>query len=560
MKNLRCSLFAPRWALPLIAAAAFAQRPAAFVGLIGDPGGKTSVEGVAVVASRPDGTQSRTRIDATGVFRFGAVPPGDYTLAFEWNGFLAFRTASVGESTTPAAVGYNFSPLGKLDASLAGSVEDAGGRAAAGAAVDLIAGPSLHFRTTTDERGRFRFAAVPRGEYLLRAAPRQRRRSTDAPTYYPGSPTQSGAQRINVGGAAEISGFQLASAPSYPVAGVVRSANGTPVAGAPVRLRSVVDRPAHIAASFDNYLMVAPEGPAASPNEASATSGSDGTFEFPSVGAGRWLLEAESPDGALSGSTRIEVQRAEVRDVAVRVEPDTTARGSLRFATICVSGRLGCGWTAYEGLLFPMWARSADSGDGRLAMGSVRGESIEVAGIRAGESSLTALPPLLGERVLYGAAPTPSQPAWLSGLRPLSLNIAFRLSEGGQVLLDPNPRAGVLLSGVRSLMSATIAGSVEGTQASAAAQRAADVVVVLLPERTPQGPSYGAYAVCDSEGKFAMQGLLPGKYRAAAFRGLEPVNLRDERLVPEVEKVGVSVRLESVRANGDVRLTVATLR
>ena len=84
--------------------------------------------------------------------------------------------------------------------------------------------------SSTDDRGEFRIFGVPPGDYVIVATfdameLGSRDRVRYVPTYYPGTPVASDAQRVTVGAGQEVPGITiaLARAATATVRGVVRS-------------------------------------------------------------------------------------------------------------------------------------------------------------------------------------------------------------------------------------------------------------------------------------------------------------------------------------------------
>jgi hypothetical protein len=137
------------------------------------------------------------------------------------------------------------------------------------------------------------------------------------PTYYPGTPVASEAQRVTVGVGQEVAGITiaLARAATATVRGVVRSSGQS---------------------SFGPFTLVLAReisGPQAYGLEATAIAAGDGSFAIAGLRPGVYLVEARSPSGPEFASIEVVVEGSDVAGVTLMLSKGATARGRIRFDT-----------------------------------------------------------------------------------------------------------------------------------------------------------------------------------------------------------------------------------
>lgn len=251
--------------------------------------------------------------DAVGAFSVPSVQPGEYTPKIQTNSFfvpeLQLKPFRVGDG--PVKLSYEMAPLGRLE----GRVFYPDGRPAARAPLWVLIYPRGGAIThTTGEDGRFRIEGLNAGSYLLRAeAPRSvpaAKGEAWAPTFFPNATERAAAEPIRVRPGADLGGFdiRLRSVPIFRIRGVVRDNHGKPAPRAAVRLATV-------------ERSIGPEQ--------EVRSGDDGSFEFPGVRSGEWLLYADSRDNSeeLKGVARATVDRADAEGIAIRLRSSFPVTG-----------------------------------------------------------------------------------------------------------------------------------------------------------------------------------------------------------------------------------------
>jgi hypothetical protein len=296
-----------------------------------------AVEGVEVRLWTKEATNYVTATDAAGAFRIDGVKTGQYNYRLEKSGYVSTevadprKTLRVGLAKDAIRLEVELTPF----ATLAGRVLESDGKPAA--KVEVFAGD---FKSaTTDEEGRFAFDKLEPGSFELLATPTSRVAATPSPqgervavlpTYFPSALDRSLAERINVQAGADLSGYdiRLRSSPVYRVRGVVLDETGKLAEKARVTLTRREAQAGTLAklmfGSVTEYIVGAIPG---SP-EAQVSTAKDGTFEFPAVRAGDWLLAAElegewDPVRRIPSERRVEeavlVERQDIDHVEMRL-------------------------------------------------------------------------------------------------------------------------------------------------------------------------------------------------------------------------------------------------
>jgi hypothetical protein len=278
-----------------------------------------------------------TMTDAEGRYELTQLPAGRYQLKATRGGYVevAYGQRRPFERGRPLELGER-GVLQNIDFALppgavvTGRVVDETGEAVAGVSVSLARRRyfdgarrlGAERGSSTDDRGEFRIFGVPPGDYVIVATfdatdLGSRDRVRYVPTYYPGTPVASEAQRVTVGLGQELPGITIALARSATatVRGVVRSSGQ---------------------ASFGPFtLVIAREinGPQAYGQTAMAMAARDGSFAIAGLLPGAYLLEARSRPGSEFASMEVVVDGSDVAGVTLMLSKGATARGRIRFDT-----------------------------------------------------------------------------------------------------------------------------------------------------------------------------------------------------------------------------------
>jgi protocatechuate 3,4-dioxygenase beta subunit len=285
--------------------------------------------------------------DASGVFAFDGVPPGEYMIVAQRNGYvrhdLAMRGGSV-RGTPPVIVGPGQAVTGvtiKLvpHGVVTGRVVDEDGEAAARISVQVqrerwVRGQRQLMTMsadTTNDLGEYRVAGLPSGRYFVVAdASRQSggmgpmMRRPDAagePNYttmfYPNATDPAQATPIEVGSGQETRGvdFRLRKVATYRIRGRVVDPSG-----GPMRNLMVMVMPGESGSGLSS------RNPAAVRNE-------DGTFEIRGIAPGAYTLVANRmgrDQGRATTSQQINVGNRDLDGVALTLSPPLDITGTVQ--------------------------------------------------------------------------------------------------------------------------------------------------------------------------------------------------------------------------------------
>jgi Carboxypeptidase regulatory-like domain len=214
-------------------------------------GASSSAPSITVNITR-EGASDTVVTDAAGVFRVESRGPGSYHVnAHVPDRFYSDAAASqvtLVDSRACATVTATLHDNGHV----AGRVVDASGRPVAGLTIELAAasskpaGRSRGRRMVTDREGRYRFARLPRGRFVLSVPAGPSRGSDPQPSsvYFPGvdSVVESTRLALAPGERASLPDFRIPARHRFlAVSGVVFDSSGRPAEGARVYLKGVGD-------------------------------------------------------------------------------------------------------------------------------------------------------------------------------------------------------------------------------------------------------------------------------------------------------------------------------
>ncbi len=289
------------------------------------------------------------RTDSAGRFSFKDLAAGRYRVAAGKPGF----TAAADTTPTPAPMmnpsGFGSSTWIEIEAdesrqrvdvelvrlgSVAGLIVDELGEPVQGASVQLfriryergrrrLAGAAP--ARVTDDRGRYRIRDVPRGRFAVTASVGGVGAASlpgYARTYYPGTIDPRSVQFISVASSQDLVGIDIALIPvrTARVAGSIVGRDGQPTMGGTLQLRP------NAAAG---EVAAVPVG---------ANINRDGTFEFPNVPPGSYLIYADkgrqqtSTEGDFS-TMPVDVNGDDITGLAIAMPPGSTIAGRVAFDT-----------------------------------------------------------------------------------------------------------------------------------------------------------------------------------------------------------------------------------
>ncbi len=471
-----------------------------------------------------------TITDGQGRFEIRDLAAGRYTLTASKGGFvtLQYGQRRPGESGTPLDLGEG-QALDKLLVGLprgsviGGRITDEFGEPLVNAAVTALryafVGGARRLvpagaRDTTDDQGSYRLFGLPPGDYLVSATLRAAE-VTDpgndlsgyAPTYFPGTPSPSDAQRVRVGLAAEnvnVS-FGLIATRLVRISGQVISATGGPAGG--------------------GQVILGPAGGSGEPAMFTQGGGgtrvdANGTFHLNNVAPGRYTLQARTGPRGDGEFARMDltVGRDDIDGVTLVMAP----AGYLSGAVVTDSGTPlpSSGVQVITRPASPEAMPIGPGGGGPAGRVSPEGY-FEVGNITE-------------PRLIRVTAPQ----GW--ALKTVLLNN----QDITDVPLDVPP--GQHVTGVKVVMTQKLS-TVTGTVTDAGKQPVLDATVVLFPV----DPALRGYlsrfiraARPNQQGTFSITATPPGEYLAVAVQALEDGQSSDPEFLASIESLAMRVTVE----------------
>lgn len=461
---------------------------------------------------------------ADGRYEILDVRPGEYIVTVGGAGYL---TRSFGQSVEGAPEGrVEVAPArtttvdlaleqpGVVSGRIVGDVKDA----MAGVEVELMrrayAPGGASFRgvsfVQTEADGTFRFRDVRPGEYYVHAySPGGHRPARGGAamaytsTYYPDAVDLGGAQRIAVGSGQELSGldFALRAVATHTVSGLLVDAAGPPLTSARVRL-----------APMDRGAVV--EG-------AAAPVGGDGTFRFEGVLPGNYMLTVED-DVAAGRWLGVMRQVTVIDDRTVLVIPATAG-------------------TRFEGRVIVPEGESSPIPVGQLAVRidqqipGVVGD-FTAAGDLAADGSFSFAGRTGESMVAFTRLP----PGWF--VRSVHVDGLDMTDRPFDALPTDRRRLDIVISGRGGLL--------RGVTTDGDAKPVSQAIVVLFPDdwtrlaRTRLVRT--AFSVQD--GRYDIESIAPGNYRAVAVRWLPRDAWNDGDVLARLWSSSESVRISADEA------------
>jgi hypothetical protein len=447
-----------------------------------------------------------TMTDAEGRYELAQLPAGRYQLKARRGGYVEIaygqrrpfergRPLELGEGAVLQNIDFALPP----GAVVTGRVVDETGEAVAHVSVSLgrrryIDGARrlvAESGSSTDDRGEFRIFGVPPGDYVILARfdatdLGSRDRVRYVPTYYPGTPVASEAQRVTVGPGQEVPGIMIAltRAATATVRGVVRSSGQD---------------------SFGPFTFVSAReisGPLAHGQMATAIAAGDGSFAIAGLLPGTYFVEARSPSGSEFASMEVVVDGSDVAGVTLILSKGATARGRIRFDT----GNPPQGLRPSQVFVMPTLVDHQMAGmhggppvthdDWTFELQGLRGRGF----IRAGTLSDWRMKRVRRE----GVDVTDTPLDFATDVDGLEIELTQRLT--------------------------TVSGGVSDDRGGVALDA---TVIAFADEPGKWGPHsrFIESARPDQQGRFTIRGLPPGRYVAIAVGYLEPGEERDPDLL-----------------------------
>jgi hypothetical protein len=272
-----------------------------------------------LVVDTPNGSLGResrqTTTDDSGRFSFDPLPAGSYQVGVEKTGFAPYPEPSFDKMPDRVTLGAERASASLTialhkAAVLAGRIVSKTGEPEAGLQVSALKRTGLGGVMTfvpaggadTNDLGEYRIAALPAGDYLIVASPHHgdpfttmptvsstASSTTLAPTYFPGTTDQEGAQAVSLqaGQTATNLEFAIATVAAFRVSGVAVDKSGAPSPNAMVMLM-----PDLRGGLFEPMMRM---------------SGEDGTFTFANVVPGTYRISASPGDAGGMGGFSISI-------------------------------------------------------------------------------------------------------------------------------------------------------------------------------------------------------------------------------------------------------------
>jgi len=479
--------------------------------------------------------------DADGRFEVRELAAGRYTMTASKGGFvtLQYGQRRPGESGTPLELADG-QVLDKLliglprGSVISGRVTDEFGEPVANAAVMALryayAGGARRIvpagaRDTTDDQGHYRLFGLPPGDYFVSASLRTGdvtdpgdEPSGYAPTYFPGTPNPSAAERVRLALAQENNSvsFGLIATRLVRVSGQVISATGGPPPGG-----AVVLMPPDSA-----------RGPAAFRQGGGGRIDATGAFRIANVAPGRYQLQARTGLRGAGEFARMDITVG--ADDVAGITLVTAPAGRVSGTVVTDTGEPPP--SASQPIQVVARPATPDappgiggSGPGRISAG--------------GTFELDAI---TDPRVIRVNAPQ----GWM--LKAVTLN--------GQDVTDAplDVAPGQHVTGLRVVITRKV-GTLTGTVVDQRQQPVLDATVVLFPAdenlRTFQS-RFTRTARPDQQGNFRITPLPPGDYLAVALQGLEDGQAGDAEFLAGIEDLATRVALD----DGEAKAMTLALR
>jgi len=460
---------------------------------------------VALNNFREQTAKFRTVTDSAGAFYIRDLPPGQYNVRAERDGYFSTRgsVSSITVGTTPTApVALSMIP----GATVGGTIRDADGEGIANASVQILSViypdgfPTLGSAVTTkaNYRGEYRLFWMPAGDYVVGAS-RDVYATRGARTFYPGTPELTSATMITLKTGQNLEGidFALRQARMVNVTGVViSSAPPPPPQNIPASVQLTPAQQAALAAPPPNIAMLgllsrSTTIPAVSENPFVAQPTLDrnrAEFQF-TAPAGSYDLAGVVPSGGF-GTVALDVGDQDVRGVSLSIQPPVNLQG-----TITVNGatpdlsRVRPGLQPDNRLMAELMGftgtgmtRSTPAADGTFILPVPVGTRARI--------SLGLLPPGL----------------YIADVRQAGASV---FDSGIEVTAEPRP--------VQVVVNAD-GGTVKGLLQDSSGKPLTGATVVLVPpESRRRNRALYRTAGSDASGRFTMTSVPPGEYKLFAW-------------------------------------------
>jgi protocatechuate 3,4-dioxygenase beta subunit len=337
-----------------------------------------------------------------------------------------------------------------------------------------------------------------------------------APTYYPGTPSVADAHLVTIGAGDEVHGvrFPLVAARLFRIAGTIRDSRGSPVDLPAIELLPVSGAPVPMRA------------------RARATPLGQGAFTLDDVPPGEYVLQVRTMNRAAgvpeSADLQVMVDGNDVDNLVVTTSPGAIVSGRI----LVKSGRAANLSSAIVSAL-RLEASTTVAGMAKPAAQVRADGSFEVRNVSG---------------VVFRIAPTPP-----------GLSLSAVRFEGVDITDRPYRFKGGGVSGLEIELTDELT-HVSGTVSDERGEPARDYAVVVFADDVERWGPYTRFvraAHADAAGEFAVEGLPPGRYLAAAVDHLQRGAEADPDLLEQLKARATSITL---RAGEKQRLTLKRQR
>jgi hypothetical protein len=522
--------------------------------------------------------QLTTKSDRDGRFIVRDLPPGQYTVQVEREGF--FGPPLLGSGNFPTFVNTNIiitagqaTPNLSLSlipgSAVSGRVVDPEGRPVVGSNVQAFRLSYQNGAATlqavaaadTDDRGDYRLFRIPPGEYYIGVTPGQSgargfgaRAGRGAiattgealvRTFHPDAIDTNGARLFTLQAGQELTGIAITArrSPTIKISGQVSSSIALPVQTNARGLTRTM--PVQL------FLIPRSKNTAEEPNNrttlsVSLDSPTDGKFEIPNVIPGAYdlyarvnnstadpaTITAETPT-VYFGRTSFEAGRQDVSGLAVHVRPGVEVK-----TYVTVDGSAAAAANAVRISL------QADDGPRSLPGYVGRGGQFQ-----AGADGIITFPFVNDGIYRFQAAIVATNVA-ARGQRgagqPLRDAYVEDIREGGLSVYDNGLVVGKEPPRQVEVVIKTNGGTVMGTVYDAQLQPAAGATVALVPpEARRQNIALYKFATSGADGQFAMIAIPPGQYKVLAWESIPTGAYQNAAFIAKYEARGTAITVNA---------------
>jgi hypothetical protein len=471
----------------------------------------------------PGGSQHSVLSANDGSFCFQAVQPGQYALSGRARGFLDTRygaqsPAESGRNIIVGAQRHQDLTLALVPESVvSGKVVDPDGDPVSGAYVKLLMRRWVGVRMRnvpvqggqTNDLGEFRVPNISPGSYYVVVEPGPENSTPDnsgrrlVRTFYPGTTTIDQATLISIHAGDEQSDIvvPLLTGQTHHVRGRVQGLSPS-------------DRGALSLQPEDEEQVFIAAG--------SGTLKADGTFDFPNVSPGSYVLSYFQISGETAKGARqvISVGNDDV-DIALALAGGATIQGHIRLDGTPSSSSES---TAFQGL--DLKFVGADALIAPRIQARLRADgSFVVSNIPPGRYLIETKAPAgtYLKSVLYGQSDV--------------TNKILDFSDGGSGQMEIVYRYG----------AATVTGTISTPQntENGGSEVAAGAHIVLIPQNADELDGRGVlFGEADASNSFSLKQVPPGSYRAYAFESIDLTALHEPAVLKRLAAGGTDVELK----------------